>query len=420
MKRPITRAVTAGGVMLLSLTVVGTTAGSARPGAAGHPAFGTIAATNFGDSTLVTFAPGSTGDVAPNTRISGVATGLDGPAGLAYDRLGNLYVANYSGDSITEYGPNANGNAAPIRTISGANTTLNEPFGLAVAPSGSIWIGNFGDTDVLEFAADAVGNAAPIRTIAGTNTGLDGVDDVAVTGDGKRVLVACFGVSAPASIREFSTGANGDAAPLTTISGSHTQLEGTRGVDVTPTGGIGVSNTASGGDNVLRFAPNAHGDATPRKVISGSNTGLNNSYFIAFNPVGETWVANYNLSSLTRYPAAASGNTAPDHQIAGGSTTLDGPVGVAVYMQPPAAPRALKKHMRGKTLKLRWHRPASNGGGIEGYAVRHARHKSGKFHTIKTTKKRHFTKHHAAHGYYDVIAFNQAGYSRHSKRVHVS
>jgi hypothetical protein len=420
MTRSIARTVTAGSAMLLSLTVVGTTAGSARPSAAGHPPFGTIATTNFADSSLLTFPPGSTGDVAPNTRISGAATGLDGPTGLAYDRRGNLYVANYNGNSITEYGPNANGNAVPIRTISGSNTTLNEPFGLAVAPSGDIWVGNFGDTDVLEFAANAGGNAAPTRTIAGSNTGLNGVDDVEVTTNGKRVLVACFGVSTSASIREFSTSANGNAAPLTTISGSHTQLEGTRGVAVTPTGAIGVSNTASGGDNVLRFAPNAQGDATPRKVISGSNTGLNNPYFIAFNPVGETWVANYNVSSLTRYPAGASGNTAPDHQLMGSTTTLSGPIGVAVYSQPPSAPRALKKHMHGKTLKLRWHRPASNGGGIEGYVVRHAKHKSGKFHTVKTTKKRHYTKHHAAHGYYDVLAFNQAGYSKHSKRVHVT
>lgn len=419
MKRSITRTVTAGSAMLLSLTVVGTTAGSARPSATGHPPYGTVAVANYGNNHLLRFAPGSTGNVAPAADIGGAATGLNGPTDVAFDRAGRLYAANFTGSTLTVYQPNATGNASPAVTLAGANTTLNAPLGLDVTPNGDIWVANNGANDILEFAAGAQGNVAPTRTISGPATGLNGVDDVAVTPDGKGVWVTDFQPAGTTVEREFSTHANGNVPSISSIGGGQTQLDTPYGVDVARDGSLIFGNATSSGA-LLTFAPHAHGNARPRTVITGSNTGLQIPNFIGLNPVGEIWVPIFSTNTLSRFPANATGNVTPDHQITGASTALNEPSGVADYAVPPSAPRALKKHMHGKTLKLRWHRPASNGGGIEGYLVRHAKHKSGRFHTVKTTKKRHFTKHHAARGYYDVVAFNQAGYGKHSKRVHVT
>jgi hypothetical protein len=419
MKRSIMRTMAAVGALLLSLTLVGTTAVSARPSAAGHPAFGTVAAANFTGNSLLEFGPGSTGNVAPVTDITGATTGLNGPCGVGFDRRGFLYTANNGTPSITAYAPGATGNVAPALTITGTNTTLNQPIGLAVSPSGDIWVANYGDGKILEFAAGSVGNVAPTRTITGPHTGLSSVAAVALTVDGKGVWATQYAASGSTVEREFSTHANGDATPISTISGPQTQLDFAYGVAAARDGSVVFDNFTTT-PAVLSFGPHQRGNATPRTVVSGSNTGMVSPQLIGLNPVGEIWVTDATNKALLRYPSRADGNVAPDHQISGTATQLTDPQGVAVYMLPPSAPRALKKHMHGKTLKLRWHKPASNGGGIEGYLVRHAKHKSGKFHTVKTTTKRHFTKHHAAHGFYDVVAFNQPGYSKHSKRVHVT
>jgi hypothetical protein len=399
--------------------VVGTTVGSARPSVGGHPPFGTIAVANYGAEGLLKFAPGSTGNVAPVVNITGAATGLSGPSGVGFDRHGNLYTANFNGSTITAYGPNATGNATPALTISGANTTLNQPIGLAVRPNGDIWVANFGNNSILEFAAGSVGNVSPTRTISGGATGLTSVIGLALTVDGSGVWVTDSAGPGVTVEREFSTHANGNVPPIAHISGGQTQLDSPYGVAAARDGSV-VFSDASSPPAVLSFGPHARGNAAPRSVITGANTGLSLPTLLGLNPVGEIWVPNFGANSLTRYPSNASGNAAPDHQIVGAATLLDTPEGVVVYMQPPSAPRSVKKHMRGKTLKLRWHRPAVNGGGIQGYLVRHAKHKSGTFHVVKTTTKRHYTKHHAAHGYYDVLAFNQAGYGKHSKRVHVT
>jgi sugar lactone lactonase YvrE len=416
MNRWIAGTATASTVLLLS-SALGTPAGSARPSVASRVAFGTIAVSDQSNAVL-TFAPGSSGNVAPLTDITGAATGLSTPGGIGFDRRGNLYVANTNAPSITGYAPNATGNVAPIVTIAGSNTTLNQPIGLAVTPAGAIWVANDGGTDLLEFAAGAVGNVAPTRTIAGASTGLTRAIGLALTVDGKGVWVTDLGSSGTAAEREFSTHANGNVSPIATIAGGQAQLDGAYGVAVARDGSVVFSNLNTP-SAVLRFGPHARGNHSPGSVITGSNTGLNQPTLLGLNPVGEIWVPNYAANSATRYPANAAGNHAPDHQLIGASTLINHPQAVAIYMQPPSAPRSLKKHVHHKKLTLRWHKPNSSGGGIEGYLVRHAKHKSGKYHVVKTTTKRSY-RHHVKKGFYDVVAFNQAGNSHHSKRVHVT
>jgi hypothetical protein len=416
MNRWLSRTAVTGTVLLVS-AIVGTAAGSTRPTiSSGHPVFGTVAVADQTNSVL-TFAPAASGNTAPVTDIAGAATGLADPVGVGYDRHGNLYVSNVDSASITVYAPNATGNAAPIVTIAGANTTLADPIGLAVTPAGDIWVANDGGPDILEFAAGSVGDAAPIRTIRGAATGLTSPYALALTPDGTGVWVTDTNSPQTAVEREFSTHANGDVPPISTISGGRTQIDLPYGVAAAVDGSV-VFGDESTPPAVLTFGPHDRGNAVPRHVITGSSTGLADPELIGLNPVGEIWVPNFPANSVTRYSRTASGNAAPDRRLAGAATLLNRPNGVAVYMQPPSAPRSLKKHVHGKRLTLRWHRPRVNGGGIQSYIVRHAKHKSGRFHIVKITTKRRYTRHHAAHGYYDVLAFNQAGFGKHSKRGH--
>ena len=417
MSRWISRTAAASGVLLMASVVAGSGGVEVPAAAAGHPAFGTIGVGNYGASSLLTFAPGSTGDVPPVTSISGTTTTLSGPTGVAFDRAGRLYTANFGAGSVVAFSPGATGDVPPALTISGTNTTLTQPFGLAVTPSGNVWVANYGSNQILEFDAGSVGDVAPTRTITGPATGLTAVYGLALTPDGKGIWAVDGAASGSTVEREFSTKANGNAPPIRSIAGGQTQIDTPYGVAALLGGGV-VFADRSTPPAILTFGAHASGNAAPRTVISGTNTGMNTPSLIGLNPVGEVWVPDTGNNAVRRFPANATGNASPDHQLAGTATTLSTPEGATVYIRPPTAPRALRKHVHHKTLKLHWHAPASSGGGIEGYVVRFAKHKSGTFHVVKTTTKRRYKKHHAKHGFYDVMAFNQAGFGAHSKRVH--
>ena len=118
---------------------------------------------------------------------------------------------------MTVYPAGARGHAAPIRTISGSNTELNFPQSMALDADKNIYTTNGLNPSenwlVAVFAARANGNVAPIRSISGSNTGLhdpapvalDAGNNVYVTNGNNRVTV-------------YAAGANGNVAPIQAIS----------------------------------------------------------------------------------------------------------------------------------------------------------------------------------------------------------
>jgi len=132
------------------------------------------------DSVLV-FAPGSNGNVAPIAEISGSKTGLDGPQFIAVDSNGYIYVTNLYAYSVTIFSPGSNGNVAPHATIKGPRTELNEPTGIAVDSAGKIYVANLATPrgphsmpSITVYAPKSHGNVKPIAKIAGNRTGLIG------------------------------------------------------------------------------------------------------------------------------------------------------------------------------------------------------------------------------------------------------
>lgn len=227
-----------------------------------------------GDLTI--YPAGSHGNVAPSATIIGLASGdvMVSPSDVAVDSAGNMYATAYGSNSISVYAPGSNGYAEPIQYISGSNTELLHPGYVAVTKTKKILVANFGGGSINVYAAGATGNAAPVQQIFGTKTGLYSPTGVAVDDLGRIYASSCncSMAGAAASITVYAKGANGNVAPIRTISGSNTELNGPNGIALDSSGNIYVSQYFS--NSVTVYANGANGDVAPIRTISGSATSL--------------------------------------------------------------------------------------------------------------------------------------------------
>jgi sugar lactone lactonase YvrE len=190
---------------------------------------------------------------------------------------------------VTIYQQTAKGNVKPIHTITGSSTGLSQPYGITVDSKHKVYIvstsgGSQSTGSLTVYAAGANGNVAPIRTITGSNTGLFYPIGVALDSKAKTYVTNSNGQS----VTVFAAGANGDVAPIRTISGSNTGLFYPLGIAVGGTGKTYVANSSGG--SVTVYAPGANGNVTPIQTITGSNTGLNQPQGIALDAAGKIYV----------------------------------------------------------------------------------------------------------------------------------
>ena len=274
------------------------------------------------------FAPGATGNVAPERSIQGSDTGLSNPCDVQVDSAGDVYAADLGNGSITEYAPQALGDAKPICTISGSNTGLTsqgiDDFSLEA--DGTLVVGTYDNNSVLVFAPSSCGNVAPVESIAGSNTGFNIVDGVGTDAPGTIYAAS----SENNSINVFPAGTNGNVAPKYTIAGADTGLSGPDDMVVGFGGELYVSSGFLGSQTVTVYAPGASGDAVPIQDITGSATGFNEIDDLAVDDVGNIYVTDLTGVSVDIFAAGATGNVAPTAVIAGSNTTFVEPEGVAV------------------------------------------------------------------------------------------
>src|SRR5262249_4097007 len=132
---------------------------------------------NLNYSAIWIYAADAFGNTPPLHKIAGSKTLLNGPSQLALDSNGTLYVVNE--DSVTEDASGQFGNVAPVRRIAGSLTKLTynngRAYGIAVDSSGRVYVttatGNLNGF-VRIFAPNANGNVAPVRSISGSLTSL--------------------------------------------------------------------------------------------------------------------------------------------------------------------------------------------------------------------------------------------------------
>jgi hypothetical protein len=196
---------------------------------------------------------------------------------VAFDTTGQLFASTFSaaGRAVEVFAPGANGCVNPKRTIS-------DEGGLAIDSNNVLYVANNGFGSSSETATIdifAAGSSTMEAQIGGSNTGLEAsgstlpTDTVAVDASHN---VYIFDVKT-ATISEFAAGATGNVAPIRTIAGSKTGLNGGNGFSF----GLAVSKTSGeifvsnpGSNAILGFAATASGNVAPIQAIAGSATGL--------------------------------------------------------------------------------------------------------------------------------------------------
>jgi sugar lactone lactonase YvrE len=258
-------------------------------------------------------------------RIAGHRSGLAQPAAVAVDASHAIYVLNGYGNhyqgSITVYAPGLFGQHPPERLIEGPHTGLTAPDNLAIDHRGNIYVSNTGSVTV--YGPTANGDATPARTIEGADTKLASPDAVAL--DGHDDLFVVNAAVALCTITEYPPGADGDVAPIRDISGPNTDLESTSGIAIDRSGFIYASDFGFSSQKtaVTVYAPDADGDAAPVRTISGPATRLGQPTRIALDSASNIYVTDRNQGGeVNVYAAGASGDSKPIRYLVGRKTSL--------------------------------------------------------------------------------------------------
>ncbi|WP_370614493.1 hypothetical protein [Mumia sp. Pv 4-285] len=234
-------------------------------------AAGNVYVANAGHGDIRVFAPTATGAAVPIRTLN--ASALSGVRGVDVDAYGYVYAATMSG-TISVFEPGADGADAPRTFSSGPGaasaidvtasrqivvrkstsiavystagvlqrsiTAVPNGAALAVGPDGTIWAGAY--ERIVAYSRTAHGPATPVRDVKGSATGLVGrgeVNGIAVDVHG-RVYATGFQHDA---VRAYAAGVQGNDAPLKTLTGSATLLNGPVALAVAPDRRVFVTTT---------------------------------------------------------------------------------------------------------------------------------------------------------------------------------
>lgn len=284
--------------------------------------------------TIEVYDANADGDALPIRTITGPNTGVDGVTDVVLDAGGNLYESNAASSKVHVFAPGANGNVAPIRTLAGPSTGLAVPQGLALDSAGNLYVLNTGglpaNRTITVYAPGADGDAAPIRTLTGIQ-----VADGNLNGIGIDLFDFLYlAEDIPEIISVFAPGANGAVTPVRTISGASTGLVVPVKLAFDSSNNLYVAN----GLDVRIFASGVNGDVAPIGVIGGPSTGISNAFDLGLDESGQLYVgdfpADFSAGSITVYAAGATGNVAPVRTITGVDTGLGVPSG-GIALDPP-------------------------------------------------------------------------------------
>lgn len=281
-----------------------------------------------GDTSILDFAAGSSGSVAPKSTLV-VGSGFVVNS-VANDSAGQIYVGGYTPSTDTTFGANyvyvfaagATGMAAPLQSLQ----TAVQPWAMTVDSAGSIYLANDGviekimtnntaiflNTQSFLFstgiAVDKAGNIY-VSVFQPTQTSLGGSIQVFAASQGPVMSVTPlrtittngipYGVAldqngniyatvdvqtnsggpyltSSASVVQYAGGTTGSATPLKTISAS--VFTDVSGVQVDAAGNLYLLNTITNGTGssatltpeLLGFAGSVAGSASPAVTLSSS------------------------------------------------------------------------------------------------------------------------------------------------------
>ncbi|HTR70884.1 MAG TPA: fibronectin type III domain-containing protein [Mycobacteriales bacterium] len=230
---------------------------------------------------LAEYAGRTTGNVRPVATIAGAKTRLHSPVALAVDPAGNVWVLNDSvsdgSASVLEFAAGANGNVAPLRRIAGRRTRLFPAGGIAIAGA-SVWVTHVEGGSGLpapalqRFPATGTGNLSANRVISGSRTTLDYPAALTVDRAGGLTVASDPDRHHASAMVSFAPGAVGNVAPVRRIVGSRTALAepGFPGLDAKAR--VWVPDATH--TRIVRFGAATDGNVAPAVTIAGAATRL--------------------------------------------------------------------------------------------------------------------------------------------------
>ena len=268
--------------------------------------------------------------------------------GLAYDAVNDEIIVPVAlSGAILVFKGSARGNEPPVRVIQGLETRLIRPHTANVDPvSGEILAGDPSARAVLVFDRLANGNVKPKRILGGPKTGFREIVGVASDSVNNVIVVASRAPNGPSGIFIFDRLAQGDVAPIRSITGPLTgalgrfrqlatdpergkiylAVQAFRSQQPTPNKAADLyTNEASlkkfrAREAELKAAPpvqiprllqagfigvwdiNDNGNVPPRMIIRGPETRSVGFAGVAFNPAdGEVYGVSGNLNGFLTY-----------------------------------------------------------------------------------------------------------------------
>ncbi|HEY1866713.1 MAG TPA: hypothetical protein VGG70_00360 [Candidatus Cybelea sp.] len=214
---------------------------------------------------------------------------------------------------------------------------------VAASMSSKIYVANasYPAGSVTVYAKNADGNAAPVQTISGSNTGLVQPEGIAVDDAGKIYVSDIFGSrpkfddgpSQQGVVFVFAAKANGNVKPIATI---HDGLNYPNGIAFDRTGNLYVANFQ--GCDITVYAAKTY--QLIRTITSSGSIGLCYVDGVALDGAGNTYVVDtsYTDDDVSSAPAGfilvfgpgANGRVLPIQVIGGPRTRLTDPNGIAV------------------------------------------------------------------------------------------
>lgn len=292
------------------------------------------------------------GGAIPSSRAPTMAT-AERAAATSCAKQTCIYVSDNAGqgphpsdDKVLAFSRDAGGDAAPVAQIAGSKTHLVYPRAVALDNARNLYVSNYTPLEkqrnVDVFAPGADGDAAPLRTISGPDTQLQAPSALSLDRAGNLYVVDSYGASSGCSnptqgcwaINVYAAGAGGNAAPVRSIRGPATKLFYVYGSAVDASGNVYVADGYHVNCCVTVYAAGASGNVKPLRTIQGSRTDLAVPVGVALDSHGNVYVLNAEGSptrSVTVYAAGAHGNVKPIRDIVGQNTGLyAAPVGIAV------------------------------------------------------------------------------------------
>ena len=282
------------------------------------------------------------GNSGPLYVIAGSKTGINSPGQLSEDAAGNLYVANgglNSPASILVFAHGANGNVAPIRTLAGPATgmhhvvamTVDNMTGKIFAVDDSAPLGQ--GANLLRFTPNASGNQAPFASGAIYFWG----SELASDSTGKNVIEAHI----PSCCHAWSSGIqtivkqfpnNTSLSPIYEIT-----AQWDSGVADDPTTKTYLVTTPTGiqrfAENTAGYGPNFGVAPSLSPAIVGTITSDTCGTQLALGYLRNIFVAHGTQSGCAAdavyvYTHDSTGNAAPLRVLSGSATRLSGPYGI--------------------------------------------------------------------------------------------